>query len=148
MSAELILNEDDLTLYALRLLPDAEAESIARHLEGNASDRRRLASIELTLGVFAELNVEMQEVPENSLKRLLKAIEEPQQVLTSRPAVAARVERRQWSFFDLLPWAGWAVAATLTLLVAGHYWPRQTHLATELADAQAKARQADTTATR
>ncbi|WP_419806319.1 anti-sigma factor domain-containing protein [Terriglobus sp.] len=146
MSAQFILNDDDLTLYALRLLPDAEAALIARHLEENTGDRRRLALIELTLGIFAELNVEMQPVPENSLNRLLQAIEEPKKLAPLPKPVAARVKGRQWSIFDLLPWAGWAVAATLALLVAGHYAPRQTHFANELAGAQAKARQAATAA--
>ena len=137
MSADLILNDDDLTLYALHLLTAEESEQITRRLGQNVVAQQRLAAIQLSLGMFAESTVEMQEVPRNSLSRLLQSIDDDQSASVQAISNASpRETTRRWSILDLLPWAGWAVAAALVLLVIGRYLPRESQLRGELASAK------------
>ncbi len=143
MSLQLPPDDGDLAFYAMRQLPPADADAMQRHLASNPADRARLAMVEVALGLFAEETVSMQQVPEGSLERLMQnVVPGRQEAVKLLPTGKPLNTQRPWSIFRLLPWAGWAVAAASVLLVAGRYIPREAQLASQVANANAAARQA------
>ena len=122
------LDEDELTLYALQLLSSAEESKVEAQLSESSADRRRLAEVRLLLGLYAEATVETQDVPAESLSRLMRSIQKEKAVLPM-PVQSAAISSPQSKSVGskVLPWMGWAIAATL-LVVVGWQHERSANL--------------------
>jgi len=67
------ISEEDLSLYAMRLLAPAEDAAVQRHLDTCAECRSRLADISGGLAVFA-LSVPQEPLPPGARDRFLKRL--------------------------------------------------------------------------
>lgn len=114
-------DEDDLVLYALRLLRESEEAAVAGWVRSDADALARLANLQMILGLYAEAEVQPTEIPEGSRSRLLArvALEKGSSVQPSpvpRPTIAL-VPQRGVTVRRLpaLAQFGWAAAAALAL---------------------------------
>lgn len=140
------LEDDDLILYAMGALPDAEASPIAEHLAGDEGLRRRLADVRLTLGLYAEAVVEPVEVPAGSLDRLLASISQDRNVIQMpQRDPGSEGGKRRASASAMLSWTGWAVAAAL-LVAAGLEYKQSRGMRQSLAQQDSRLQQAIATA--
>jgi Anti-sigma-K factor rskA len=140
------ISPDDLYLFALQLLPDADMKDAATHLKDCAQCRGLLGEIQGDLAAYA-MTAELQTPPAQARERLLRQVSEEKKVIpVAAPAatpvaapeeqpehdepllhprnsrvsqIDAREERepRRW-FAPAMAWAGWSIAATLAV-VAG-----------------------------
>ncbi len=130
MKANEYLDDEELALYALRLLPQEEASAIGKRLAQSAQERQRLARLEIALGAYAESAVELHEAPIGSSDRLMNAIAKEVQVLQMPAPVAyptfpsAHIRQRGPAVYS---WIGWAIAAML-LITTGWLFQRQSSL--------------------
>ncbi len=148
MSTQTFIEDDDLALYALGLLSPSEKSSVEERLVGDAENRRRLAKMQAALGIYAEATVELQDVPNTSLNRLMTGIR-GQGVPTSVPMLvhSAKVEKKKSTRLQILPWTGWALAAGLACAIALALYPRQVDLKNQVAALRSQVQsQADQTA--
>ena len=153
MNTNRYLNDDDLALYALRLLTPAEASEVEGRLAGSSEERDRLARIELSLGAYAECAVELREVPQSSADRFLQSISGEKRILQmpapESRAVAASTPRpakrsREGSATPL-SWLGWAIAAAL-LVTCGWLAKQRSTLAKEAGTQATELRRSSETA--
>ena len=117
--------DDDLALFAMHLLPEPEADAVARNLEKNEAARRQLAEVLAAVAAYAEASTEMHEVPPGTLDRLLarttqnkEVVPGPDSRMTTSPAP------RLGSTAKVLPWMGWAVAASMMVIAGKLYQDR------------------------
>jgi cytoskeletal protein RodZ len=121
MSTHGFVTEDDLILYAMQALPDAEMSQVAAQLARDGELARRLREVESVLGLYASATTAVEDVPAGALRRLQDTIEQERPAalsarVPSQPALASdRPARERWSLGLL--WAGWALAASLLVTV-------------------------------
>lgn len=75
MNANRQLDEDDLVLYAMRLLAEPEHAEIAAVVAADPAARQRVLELRSTLAAYADAVVEPQPLPAGSLDRLLARIQ-------------------------------------------------------------------------
>ena len=130
MNADQHFDEDDLALYAMKLLAEPEASLVATYLAGSEEARLRLREIQAQLGIFALGTVDLREVPERSLDRLMREITATatKQATPLRGGVPLHVTelREKTQKSQILPWAGWAIAAMLAATSGALYYRMQT----------------------
>ena len=140
------ISPDDLYLFALQLLPDADMKDAATHLKDCAQCRGLLGEIQGDLAAYA-LTAELQTPPAQARERLLRQVAEEKKVIPMPAPIAAPVaaaeeqqehdepllhprnsrvsqmyvpeerEPRRW-FAPTMAWAGWSIAAVMAV-VAG-----------------------------
>jgi anti-sigma-K factor RskA len=140
------ISPDDLYLFALQLLPDADMKDAATHLKDCAQCRGLLGEIQGDLAAYA-LTAELQTPPAQARERLLRQVAEEKKVIPMPAPVEAPVaaaeerpehdepllhprnsrvsqmdspeerESRRW-FAPAMAWAGWSIAAVMAV-VAG-----------------------------
>ena len=134
------ISPDDLYLFALQLLPDADMKDAATHLKDCAQCRALLGEIQGDLAAYA-LTAEFKAPPAQARERLLRQVAEEKKVIpmpapVEQPQIEesteprlyprnSRVsqidepdERKPRRFAPVMAWAGWSVAAVLAV-VAG-----------------------------
>ncbi len=124
MNATGHFEEDDLALYAMHLLAEPEASTVARYVAESEEGRRRLAEVQAMLTAYAEATVKLQGVPEGSLERLMGRVAQEKKVIDmpgAVPAKAAAPAHRPGISGQVLPWIGWAVAAGVTVAAGKLY---------------------------
>lgn len=136
MNANGHFEEEDLALYAMHLLAEPEASAVTRRVSESEETRGQLAAVQAKLGAYAAAEVELQEVPEGSLDRLMGRIAQERKVLPMRPAepeaAAVDLSEPRRGGRRVLPWIGWAVAAAMTV-AAGKFYQDRTELHRSLA---------------
>jgi len=113
------ISEEDLSLYAMRLLAPAEDAAVQRHLDTCAECRSRLADISGGLAVFA-LSVPQEPLPPGARDRFLKRLHtEPSLAKSTPPSNVVKMPdptpARTSNWFRGL---GWIAAAAALLLAA------------------------------
>lgn len=128
------ITPDDLYLFALQLLPDADMKSAATHLKECAACRAQLGEVQGDLVAYA-LTAEMQTPPTQARERLLRQVAEEKKVIPVDPVehkiepvlyprnsrmfqMDAPEEREHHRFAPVMAWVGWGIAAGLAV-VAG-----------------------------
>ncbi len=128
------ITQDDLYLFALQLLPDADMKSAAVHLKECAVCRTQLGEIQGDLVTYA-LTAESQTPPSQARERLLRQVAAEKKVIPVDPVeqhiepvlyprnsrmyqMDAPEEREPRRVAPVLAWVGWGVAACLAV-VAG-----------------------------
>jgi hypothetical protein len=128
------ITQDDLYLFALQLLPDADMKNAAVHLKECAVCRTQLGEIQGDLVTYA-LTAESQTPPSQARERLLRQVAEEKKVIPVNPVeqqiepilyprnsrmyqMDAPEEREPRRLAPVLAWVGWGVAACLAV-VAG-----------------------------
>jgi anti-sigma-K factor RskA len=142
------ISPDDLYLFALQLLPDADMKDAATHLKDCAQCRGLLGEIQGDLAAYA-LTAELQTPPAQARERLLRQVAEEKKVIPMPPPVEVPVveeqaredeeehsepmlhprksrvsqidepeERPRRWFAPAMAWAGWSIAAVMAV-VAG-----------------------------
>jgi hypothetical protein len=155
------IEQDDLALFAMQLLPSDEASAAARHLEQCGECRRELAALQGDLAVYAH-TVDLHSPPALTRERLMKQVaREKKLVPPNRPQVrefpvvdtpappvrtsstlgiessymraaySEEPEAQRSLVSKVLPWAGWAIAAGLAL-TAGDFYMQQNSLQTKV----------------
>ena len=142
------LTQDDLYLFALQLLPDADMKAAAAHLKTCAVCRAQVGDVQGDLVAYA-MTAEMQAVPEQARERLMRqvaaekkavpivqviptvrAVEEPgEPMLAPRNSrifqMETTEERSPRRVAPFLAWTGWAVAAAVTVVAGLQFNKRQ-----------------------
>lgn len=144
MSANEHFEDDDLALYAMRLLAEPEASAMTRRLAESEEGRQRLALVQARLAGYAEASIKLQEAPEGSLERLMGRIAQEKRAGESpsgMKAVLTEHTDKDRGRARAVMWIGWALAAGLAITV-GKLYHDQTGLkrdavATSLASAEA-----------
>jgi len=137
------ISPDDLYLFALQLLPDADMKDAATHLKDCAQCRALLGEVQGDLAAYA-LTAELKAPPAQARERLLRQVAEEKKVIPMPERVAvqeqpqveessepmlyprhSRVsqiddadERKPRRFAPIMAWAGWSIAAVMAV-VAG-----------------------------
>jgi hypothetical protein len=128
------ITQDDLYLFALQLLPDANMKNAATHLKECAVCRAQLGEIQGDLVTYA-LTAETQTPPSQARERLLRQVAEEKKVIPIDPVeqqiepmlyprnsrmfqMDAPEEREPRRVAPVLAWVGWGAAACLAV-VAG-----------------------------
>lgn len=128
------ITQDDLYLFALQLLPEADMKSVATHLKECAVCRTQLGEIQGDLVTYA-LTAESQTPPSQARERLLRQVAAEKKVIPVDPVeqhiepvlyprnsrmyqMDAPEEREPRRVAPVLAWVGWGVAACLAV-VAG-----------------------------
>ncbi len=128
------ITQDDLYLFALQLLPEADMKSAAMHLKECAVCRAQLGEIQGDLVTYA-LTAESQTPPSQARERLLRQVAAEKKVIPVDPVeqqiepvlyprnsrmyqMDAPEEREPRRLAPVLAWVGWGVAACLAV-VAG-----------------------------
>lgn len=155
------LSQDDLYLFALQLLPDAEMKAYAQHLKECPLCRSEVGEIQGDLVPYA-MTAEMQAPPSQARERLLRQVAaekkivpidrvEPQiePVLYPRNSrmfeMEAPEDREPRRVAPILAWTGWAVAATAVVVAGMQFEQRKLvehNLAVETAQVDQSATQA------
>jgi hypothetical protein len=149
------LSEDDLYLFALQLLPDAEMQAAAEHLKDCAQCRAEVAEIQGDLVTYA-MTADMQAPPERARERLMSQVAKekkpvPVEKKVGAPVaakveapVAAKVqapvepvmfarssrvveipEKKSRGVAPAMAWIGWAVAAGAAVAAGLQYQQRK-----------------------
>jgi hypothetical protein len=133
--------QDDLYLFALQLLPDAEMQSVALHLKECALCRSQLGEIQGDLAAYA-MTAETQAPPSQARERLLRQVAEEKKIVpvarvepqvepvlyprTSRMfQMDAPEEREPRRIAPFLAWTGWAVAAAVAVVAGMQFEQRK-----------------------
>ena len=128
------ITQDDLYLFALQLLPEADMKSAAVHLKECAVCRAQLGEIQGDLVTYA-LTAESQTPPSQARERLLRQVAAEKKVIPVDPVeqqiepvlyprnsrmyqMDTPEEREPRRLAPVLAWVGWGVAACLAV-VAG-----------------------------
>jgi anti-sigma-K factor RskA len=147
------IDPDDLALYAMQLLPPDEAEEMSLHLQHSAEARRVLSEIYSDLSIFAH-SAEMHSPPALARQRLMKHVAREKKAVPVDPLAAhagTYAPRANVALFEeevarrsvaarVLPWVGWALAASLGAFAFVQY-QHQDHLKSQLAANTAQLRQ-------
>jgi hypothetical protein len=139
MSSNQHIPIDDLYLFSLQFLPEAEAKFYTDHLAECSDCRRQLGWIQGDLAGYA-MSVEMVDPPAGSRDALMRRVAQERKVLPMTPmaattpvAKAADAEPQTATVYEMKPrrtaavmaWAGWAVAAGLAVTAGLEYQDRQ-----------------------
>jgi len=143
MSSNQHIPIDDLYLFSLQFLQEAEAKFYNEHLAGCADCRRQLSWVQGDLAGYA-MSVEMVDPPAGSREALMRRVAQERKVLsmptaaTTAPAykaaaVAMTEEPHSATVYQMKPrrtsavmaWAGWAVAAGLAVTAGLEFQDRQ-----------------------
>ena len=156
------ISPDDLYLFALQLLPDADMKDAATHLKDCAECRALLGEIQGDLAAYA-LTAELKAPPVQARERLLRQVAEEKKVIPMPEPVAvqeqpqveestepmlyprnSRVsqiddqdERKPRRFAPIMAWAGWSIAAVMAV-VAGMQVDQRKLVEQDLSVAQAQ----------
>ena len=139
------IDPDDIALYAMQLLPADETEEMSLHLQHSAEARRVLSEIYADLSIFAH-SAEMHSPPALARQRLMKHVAREKKAVPvdTMAALSGTYAPRAnvLSFEDevikrsvasrVLPWVGWALAASLGAFSVVQY-QEQEHLRSTLA---------------
>ena len=134
------IEQEDLALYAMHLLPEAEADAIAAHLEECEGCGDVIALMRGDLAALA-LTTEMHAAPATARQRLMTQVAREKKIipldrpinaeagspLASRLLVEDTYIPQSNSASKIIPWiswVGWAVAAGLTVSVVDLYQER------------------------
>ncbi|MGA7156707.1 MAG: anti-sigma factor [Acidobacteriaceae bacterium] len=127
------ISADDMYLFALQLLPDADMRDVATHLKECAVCRAQLGQVQGDLAVYA-MTAEAHTPPPQARERLLRQVAEEKKVMPADPveqhvepvlhARSSRVyqmdtpeEREPRRLFaPIMAWTGWSVAACVAVL--------------------------------
>ena len=143
MSTTRHIDQDDLALFAMQLLPPAEEAAITLHLEHCADCRHELAELQGDLAAYAH-TVDLHSPPAQAKERLMKQVaREKKPVPIDRTPASESVGRPgretalgSGSYLSeeppsnpslparILPWIGWAVAAGLAVAGGDLYHER------------------------
>lgn len=146
MNGQLPIDPADLALYAMDLLPQEEAVTIARRVESSDEWRAALAEVQAELRMFAEGSVALEEPPAASRERLLRAVGREKKFIA--PSSAAPVAEPMFGagaksddggrrgLGKVLPWVGWAAAAGIALTTT-HFYRQNADLHQVLSGQQA-----------
>jgi anti-sigma-K factor RskA len=144
------INEEDLALFALQILPEDEVKAVVSHLEHCESCRTQVGMMQGDLVSYA-MTAEMHTPPAAVRDRLLRRIGKEKKFVppqaSNEPVLSARansqifdtsgeeiiVERRM----GVAGWAGWAIAATVAV-AAGLQFHQHQLMQGQMADAQNK----------
>jgi len=161
------ISPDDLYLFALQLLPDADMKDAATHLKDCAECRALLGEIQGDLAAYA-LTAELKAPPVQARERLLRQVAEEKKVIPMPEPVAvqeqpqveestepmlyprnSRVsqiddqdERKPRRFAPIMAWAGWSIAAVMAV-VAGMQVDQRKLVEQDLSVSQAQLGQSD-----
>jgi hypothetical protein len=139
MSSNQHIPIDDLYLFSLQFLPEAEAKFYTDHLAECADCRRQLGWIQGDLAGYA-MSVEMVDPPAGSRDALMRRVAQERKVVPMTPmpsaapvVKAADAEPHTATVYEMKPrrtaavmaWAGWAVAAGLAVTAGLEYQDRQ-----------------------
>jgi anti-sigma-K factor RskA len=139
--------QEELYLFALQLLPEAEAQTVAQHLKQCGVCRAAVAEIQGDLAMYA-LSTEMKTPPAEARERLMRQVAAekkvipivPKQAAVQQPvAVEPMLSPRSSRMFQMdaaeeqprrrvapfLAWTGWAVAAGLAVVAGMQFQQRQ-----------------------
>jgi anti-sigma-K factor RskA len=132
------ISPEDLTLYALQLLPEAEVADAIIHLEHNEAARAEIAAVQGDLALYSLASAELHSPPALARERLLRRVAKEKKLVpryapaaeSGEPLLVGRGERvvsiddapRRSGFFG---WAGWAVAAGLAVFAGLQFHQRQ-----------------------
>jgi hypothetical protein len=150
------IEQDDLYLFALQLLPDTEMKAAALHVKECAPCRAQMGEIQGELVNYA-MTAEMQAPPSHTRERLLRQVVEEKKktapiarteqqidpVLYARNRridtkdADAREEREPRRVAPFLAWAGWTVATCVAVL-AGLQFDQRKQVEGDLAVATAQ----------
>jgi hypothetical protein len=147
------ITPDDLYLFALQLLPEADMKSAATHLKECAACRAQLGEVQGDLVTYA-LTAETQAPPSQARERLLRQVAEEKKVVPVDPVehkiepvlyprnsrmfqMDAPEEREPRRFAPVMAWIGWGVAACLAV-VAGMQMNQRKLVQDDLAVATAQ----------
>lgn len=147
------ITPDDLYLFALQLLPDADMKNAATHLKECAACRAQLGEVQGDLVTYA-LTAEMQTPPSQARERLLRQVAEEKKVVPVDPVehkiepvlyprnsrmfqMDAPEEREPRRFAPVMAWIGWGIAACLAV-VAGMQMNQRKLVQDDLAVATAQ----------
>ncbi len=153
------ISPDDLYLFALQLLPDADMKDAATHLKDCAQCRALLGEIQGDLAAYA-LTAELHTPPVQARERLLRQVAEEKKVIpmpapvehpqpeeSTEPLLYPRNsrvsqidesdERKQRRFAPAMAWIGWSVAAVLAVM-AGMQVDQRKLVEQDLSVAQAQ----------
>ena len=147
------ITPDDLYLFALQLLPDADMKSAATHLKECAACRAQLGEVQGDLVTYA-LTAETQAPPSQARERLLRQVAEEKKVIPVNPVehkiepvlyprnsrmfqMDAPEEREPRRLAPVMAWIGWGVAACLAV-VAGMQMNQRKLVQDDLAVATAQ----------
>ncbi len=154
MNATRHIDQDDLALFAMQLLPEGESALIAAHLEQCAECRAQLAELQGDLALYAH-TVDMHSPPAQARERLMSQVSrEKKAIPINRAASVASADsashatadteaepsfgRRSFLGADeddqpapslagkVFPWIGWAIAAGLAVAAGNLYHQRDT----------------------
>jgi hypothetical protein len=144
------ISQDDLALFALQVLPEAERKAAALHLKECGACRLQLGEIQGEMAAYA-MTSEMKTPPAEGRERLLRQVAAEKKVVPSVPQVErveraepvpvvepvlyprnsrmfqmeAREEREPRRVAAFLAWTGWAVAATVAVLAGMQFDQRK-----------------------
>lgn len=139
MNAHEHIDQEELTLYALQFLPDKEAAEIREHLDRCTGCNDAVALIRGDLAALA-LTADLHSPPSSSRQRLMTQVARERKIVpidqvvfeessplgnrlliddSSVPERGSAVRVLPW-----LSWAGWAVAACLTIAAVNLYKDR------------------------
>jgi hypothetical protein len=134
------IERDDLVLFAMQLLPPADAESAAAHIESCPECRRELAEVQGDLAIYAH-TVDLQSPSPQARERLLKQVAQEKKAvpidLPAEPELHSRGFGGRSSLTEddlpkrsfigkVFPWVGWALAAGLAVTAGNLYLQRET----------------------
>jgi hypothetical protein len=125
------ITPDDLYLFALQLLPDADMTDAATHMKECPACRAQLGEIQGDLAAYA-LTAEMHTPPSQARERLLRQVAEEKKVIPVDPVerqiepvlyprnsrmyqMEAPEEREPRRFAPVMAWIGWGIAACLAV---------------------------------
>jgi anti-sigma-K factor RskA len=135
------ITQDDLYLFALQLLPDADMKSAAQHLKECPLCRLQVGEIQGDLVTYA-MTAEMQAPPSQARERLLHQVaaekkvipidrveQQLEPVLYPRNSrmfqMEAPEERERRRVAPFMAWTGWAVAATVAVVASMQFEQRK-----------------------
>ncbi len=147
------ISPDDLSLFALQLLPDAAMKDTANHLKECDECRGQLGEIQGDLAAYA-LTAELHTPPAQARERLLRQVADEKKVIPMPVAPVAPVavvekqqeptepmlsqrnsrmfqmdapeEREPRRFAPVMAWTGWGMAACLAVVAAMQVDQRKT----------------------
>ena len=134
------IEQEDLALYAMKLLPEAEASVIEAHLSMCEGCGDVVALLRGDLAMLA-LTTEMHDVPDTAKQRLMTQVGREQKIIPIDRAVHAEAgsplvsrlmvedtyipqSNPALKIIPWISWVGWAVAAGLTITVVDLYRER------------------------
>lgn len=135
------ITQDDLYLFALQLLPDADMKSAAQHLKECPLCRLQVGEIQGDLVTYA-MTAEMQAPPSQARERLLRQVAAEKKIIPIdrvEPPIEPVLYPRNSRMFQMeapedrepkrvapfLAWTGWAVAATVAVVASMQFEQRK-----------------------